>query len=475
MNFLKRHGVSFFVVGMVFSILAAALTFTSGYREKPLVLKRTPVTRSHLDHTPFFPDKIERPQDVTRACLKCHAEAADDLMKTSHWQWLGAETTIPGHEEPMRIGKKNLINNFCIGIAGNQKSCTKCHPGYGWADDSFDFSNSENVDCLVCHDTTDAYVKGAYGIPGPEIDLQLTAQKVGSPRRTNCLTCHGYGGGGEGVKHGDMDASLDNPERGDDVHMGKHNFLCTDCHMTEKHDIKGRAFSVSVDDRGVVGCADCHVNVPHRNERINDHLASIACQTCHIPAFARRHPTKTEWDWSKAGDGVRPEDAHNYLKIKGEFVYDNNVVPAYAWFNNSMDRYILGDRMDPRAITDINHPRGDIKDPKAKIWPFKIHLSKQPYDVKNRYLLVPTTGGEGGYWQSFDWQKSFEMGAEASNLPYSGEYGFAETRMYWPISHMVAPKDQALQCGDCHGEGGRMDFKSLGYYQDPINIGGRRW
>ena len=56
---------------------------------------------------------------------------------------------------------------------------------------------------------------------------------------------------------------------------------------------------------------------------------------------------------------------------------------------------------------------------------------------------------------------------KASGLPYSGEYGFAETVMYWPINHMVSPKDKALKCGDCHGGTGRMDWKALGYEGDP--------
>ena len=57
---------------------------------------------------------------------------------------LGDETKVPGHEKKMKIGKKNLINNFCIGISGNQPSCTKCHAGYGWEDDSYDFESETN-------------------------------------------------------------------------------------------------------------------------------------------------------------------------------------------------------------------------------------------------------------------------------------------------------------------------------------------
>jgi hypothetical protein len=62
----------------------------------------------------------------------------------------------------------------------------------------------------------------------------------------------------------------------------------------------------------------------------------------------------------------------------------------------------------------------------------------------------------------------------ASKIPYSGKYGFAETEMYWPLSHMVSTKEKALACTDCHGERSRMDWKALGYAGDPIQTGGRR-
>jgi hypothetical protein len=58
-------------------------------------------------------------------------------------------------------------------------------------------------------------------------------------------------------------------------------------------------------------------------------------------------------------------------------------------------------------------------------------------------------------------------------MPYSGDYGFAETEMYWPQTHMVAPKERALQCLSCHSEGGRMDWEALGYPGDPIRWGSR--
>jgi hypothetical protein len=37
-----------------------------------------------------------------------------------------------------------------------------------------------------------------------------------------------------------------------------------------------------------------------------------------------------------------------------------------------------------------------------------------------------------------------------SGTPYSGKYDFIKTEMSWPITHMVAPKDKALGCVECH-------------------------
>jgi hypothetical protein len=72
-----------------------------------------------------------------------------------------------------RLGKKNVINNFCTAIPSNYEFCTACHVGYGWKDQNFDFASQENVDCLVCHDTTGTYRKlpGLSGHP-PYQDME---------------------------------------------------------------------------------------------------------------------------------------------------------------------------------------------------------------------------------------------------------------------------------------------------------------
>jgi len=439
--------------------------------------KTVPVHRDHLDHRAFFSEPLTDPRDATRACLSCHETAARDLMATGHWKWEGEEVDVPGRSGKIRVGKKHLINNFCIGIRGNWTTCVSCHAGYGWDSDTYDFTREENVDCLICHDWTGTYVKGEGGLPPADVDLLQVARSVGYPKRENCGICHIYGGGGEGVKHGDLDQTLVNPAAEVDVHMGRADMLCIDCHRTDRHRIAGTSFSVSITHDNPLFCTDCHPDVPHRDRRINTHLASVACETCHISTYAKRAPTKTEWDWSRAGNPDRPDDVHTYLKIKGEFVYEENVVPEYRWFNFTVQRYLLGDPIDPETPTDLNRPLGDLNDPAAKIWPFKIHRATQPYDRVHRTLLQPVTSGDGGYWHDFDWAKALRLGAETTGLPFSGEYGFARTRMYWPLSHMVSPKEQALQCCDCHSTGrrgrNRMDWAALGYPQDPIHTGGR--
>ncbi|MBN2719246.1 MAG: tetrathionate reductase family octaheme c-type cytochrome [Deltaproteobacteria bacterium] len=429
--------------------------------------------REHMDHAPLITGTFKTGPEVTKACLKCHPEAGREMLKSAHFQWVGREIKVPGHDGTYRIGKRNAINNFCIGIQGNWPSCTRCHAGYGWNDDSFDFTDESAVDCLVCHDGTGTYKKGPAGIPGPDVDLTAVARSVAFPKRSNCGLCHNFGGGGMGVKHGDLDASLNNPLEQDDVHMGRENLLCIDCHKTEKHDISGTSMSVSITRDNGVFCENCHTQQPHGDERLNAHLSAVSCETCHIPTYARRNPTKTFWDWSKAGDDSRPDDPHHYLKIKGEFVYDNDVTPVYRWYNGTAERYLLGDKIDPSKTTAINSPIGKISDPKAKIHPFKIHYAVQPYDAGNNMLAVPTTSGPGGYWHEFDWDKAMILGAKATGLPYSGKMGFTRTEMYWPLSHMVVQGKDALSCGDCHGEGGRMNWKELGYQGDPAQIGGR--
>lgn len=443
---------------------------------------QVPVRAAHTDHRDIVKGEFKTGQDVTRACLACHKDAAAEVMKTSHWTWESKPVEVPWRKGLVTIGKINQINNFCIGAQGNENKCMACHVGYGWeAGRTAQQSSADNVDCLACHADPASYGKGLWGNPADKVDLLAAARSVRATTRENCGKCHFDGGGGNGVKHGDLDESLYFPGPTLDVHMGgKHDLQCSACHVTRKHQILGRmvADNFTIPATEQVTCEQCHQGRVHRDERVGAHLKSVACQTCHIPAIAREEPTKVAWDWSKAGQAGRKDDHYTYLKIKGEFTYESNYTPNYLWFNgNNAYRYLLGDPIAREGPTYINKPAGDIRDPRARIFPFKLHVARQPYDKVHGYLLQPVTAGKDGFWTTFDWNKSFQMAAPITGLAYSGQYDFTETYMYWASTHMVQAADAALQCADCHsatGQPGRLDWTALGYPGDPIQWGGRK-
>ena len=432
--------------------------------------------------------------EVTRKCIECHEKETKDFMKTVHWTW-SSEQVVNGKK--ISLGKKNALNNFCIGLPSNWPRCTSCHSGYGWKDANFDFTRSENVDCLSCHDTTGAYKKfptGAghpvyegetkefpKGKPWPPVDLVKVAQSVGTPTRAACGSCHFYGGGGDHIKHGDLDSSMTNPAPEIDIHMGgPKKMVCQECHKSKDHSLKGQAISVSVGTGPrAMGCTDCHKVDGHKNATLDLHAKKVACQTCHIPYFAKERPTMVWWDWSTAGKDVKPEDVpkdkygeKTYDKMKGDFRWEKDVVPAYFWYDGSIDRYLAGDKIDPSKAVKLSAAMGSRKDRSARIFPFKLMRGKQAYDSGNNTIAFVNVFGPPGsdaYWAKYDWNAAIAAGMKAAGQPYSGKYGFVETSMVWPVNHMVVPKAKALKCDDCHGGKGRMDWKVLGYKGDPRN------
>jgi hypothetical protein len=54
------------------------------------------------------------------------------------------------------------------------------------------------------------------------------------------------------------------------------------------------------------------------------------------------------------------------------------------------------------------------------------------------------------FWKHYDYAKAIKAGMDTAGLPYSGKFDFIETRMNWFITHMVAPKEKAVPCAECH-------------------------
>jgi octaheme c-type cytochrome (tetrathionate reductase family) len=541
--------------GTVVSALAMAPGTPSNGVTKPEEVRPILPEQATADHSKFaiLQQEFASGPDVTAACLTCHTEASKQVMKTAHWTWICPRAKKQLEEEQhIAIGKaEHIINNFCIALPSNEPRCTSCHAGYGWEDKSFDFNNENLVDCLVCHDQTGTYKKfptaaghPAYeemewpkgsGKPWPAVDLKTVAQNVGAPTRHNCGTCHFFGGGGEGVKHGDMDVQLDSlkglPHRSLDVHMATDgaNFNCTQCHTTREHAVSGRCFEVpAVEERefvmrgvetNLLACESCHTSRPHQNpdvrtminNKLNDHSDKVSCQACHIPSMAREKATKMWWDWSKAGrktDDGKPivtktevtgmdgskETVASYDTKKGEFIWARDAVPEYIWYNNTVKHTFMGDTVDDvtpardkclhshgrydkidenKPVVFINRVETGYEDPSARIWPAKVHRGIQPYDTELKTLVIPKlfpgSGPDKGeaYWKIYDWDRAIAAGMAYANLPYSGQWGWIQTEMIWPLKHTVAPKEDALACHDCHARDGRLSSPQLANFYMP--------
>lgn len=422
-------------------------------------------------------------EEITQACTSCHSEAVEQFKQTIHWSWIGYED-----KNGKKLGKAgDSINNFCISTNNMEdKKCLDCHTGWN--------GRQGAINCLKCHSGKKLNWSKAFadyhvfaGSDDPDkkqvageiqAKIQAAAQQIGLPTRENCGECHFKGGGGDGVKHGDLDSSLIRPDKVLDVHMGtdSQDFQCTRCHTTVRHHVAGRIYSrpafqereslIENDLTAKISCESCHGRAPHeRGHKANDHTDKIACQTCHIPEFARGMPTKVFWDWSAAGklkDGKPykkkgPLGTIDYATIKGSMVWGKNVRPEYAWFNGGMKTLTLKDTIDPTRVVAITEPIGSPQDPNSRIFPFKVNRGKQPYDKVHQNMVAPMVSGDDGYWATLDWQRAVSAGMQAMNLPFSGEIDFVQTSYVFPTTHMVAPKDNVVACTECHTrENGRM-------------------
>ncbi|MDH4206974.1 MAG: multiheme c-type cytochrome, partial [Desulfobacteraceae bacterium] len=347
----KRYVLS--VLWICFLFFAPALSFANQEQEAPgLELARQAVKAqqkpSTADHSQFkaLNQDFASGSEISKACISCHTKAADQLKKTLHWTWFD-----PDSPKDNLKGKAGYsLNNFCISANGmHDHHCNECHVGWNTE------GKKAEIDCLKCHgqkkinweETFEDYkyfmesndpeekvlAKDAQAV------IQDAAQSIGRPTRKNCGSCHFSGGGGDGVKHGDLDPSLINPNRELDVHMGYdgQDFECTRCHTTIAHQVAGRIYGTPAsktrqsllehDLEPKIMCESCHSDKPHiSSSKMNDHTDKVACQACHVPEIAKVLPVQTWWDWSKAGkkkDGksyevTGPFDRPVYTSKKGE-------------------------------------------------------------------------------------------------------------------------------------------------------------
>jgi octaheme c-type cytochrome (tetrathionate reductase family) len=410
--------------------------------------------------------------DVTKSCLECHRPQAAAVLQSTHWTWVRQHNVNGGNT---LSGKKNSLTGFAIDVASNPSRCMGCHVGSARPAVDIDAPAPEMVDCLVCHDTTGVYRQTGQGVPGDHTqgELEQMARNVGSPSPANCKKCHFADCGLPAVDPQSRAARPDNVTEMPDIHMDRAAapFTCQDCHpQNSGHGLSGKIQSVDNHSSAEQGCAACHGDAPHAIDQLNHHVAAISCQTCHIPQYAQKDPMVLSWNWLMTGRTNRlyQNRPHGRPLVRDEngFTSATQLEPVYLWDDGEDMTYTRGQRIRPQELTYLRRP--SERSPASKIAPFRVIYGTQLYDTKYRYLISPLLQPTGSsLFPGSNWDTVARQGMQALVLPYSGQYAFAPTAALRRINHGVVAGDKALGCLDCHGSTSRMDWKELGYDQDP--------
>lgn len=393
-------------------------------------------------------------------CEQCHDGVAKAFLSTVHWKHASKVPNVDNLDPKVEYGMKNRIYTFCNGndIVNDLKQvpanalgktkitgCNACHPGNHLSDVGSTGPEAESaIDCLICHSSKYDFSKrkpyktpdGKFAI-GQDRSVEAAAA-VGKPGVKNCMACHESAGGGQLIKRGfAFDAEHD-------VHAKK-GMVCVDCHKAKDHKIPTGFDPNNWANDGVrLSCAGCHGDKPHKDADYDAHVAKIACQTCHIPATGGAVAKDfTKWQKDAATGFFEP------TTIRRD---PSSTRPVYAWFNGSVEN-------TPHRIG----PKGDRRDGRSKITPFKIYQGRAYYDAKTGRLLSmdfaqPTATGDALAGVA---SAAKTLGIE-SYRPVPGWQ-----TIYFANSHL-ATKDKALSCDRCHVAEGIMPFEELGYSKAEI-------
>ena len=408
-------------------------------------------------------------------CLQCHTTQAHEVHASVMYQWEGATPDMTSG--PEKQGKiSGAVNSYCINILGNWDACGNCHVGLGEPPTPEATQEQlENIDCMVCH--PQAYrrkkVDGRF-VPDEAamtITMDEAARTVHPPGRYNCLQCHAKAGGGDSVKRGDLTlAQISTTDRNFDVHMSTSggDMKCQQCHTFTDHKVAGKGSDLRpTDSADVLECSDCHQPMTtadgHEGEYVERHIARVACQTCHIPIYAKdaadssaSEATETHRTWLTTHSTAAP--FHPAMQK------ENDLTPEYRFWNRKSSNYLLHDTavIDPATGRyPTSRPIGDVADAQAKLFPFKYKTAEQPFAENEQKLIALDTSV---FFATGDPIAATEQGLVNMGLSASEPYSWVETDTFQMLNHQVSSSDAALECNDCHGSTGRMDLQGeLGY------------
>src|SRR5215212_8536240 len=91
--------------GIAFVVLVPILYFLPHADKLSNPADYLPTKSVHVDHHDIIKGEFKTGQEVTRACLQCHPDAATQMMNTTHWTWESRSFDVPWRDTPVTIGK----------------------------------------------------------------------------------------------------------------------------------------------------------------------------------------------------------------------------------------------------------------------------------------------------------------------------------------------------------------------------------
>ena len=365
---------------------------------------------------------------------------------------------VTDHEQGM-VEKWCALPNLSIsddGVTGSGPSwtsrCGTCHIGGKFGNTNLALAGDPNspwerdpvrltVDCARCH--------------------EKDGDELGTPTIAKCMSCHGK----EIAKRG-FDTTKD-------VHMVDHGKLCQDCHSRFTADgsdhqfAKGTVLDTSMaqaTDTMDGGCsaAACHGETPagHNNagsltEMLNQHLDTVACETCHTGLRTGGLALKTRtWQSGSMANTKRMDDWVPFHKW-----YDGTGSPTY-WPASGHLPILGADEMKGNAGAKI-YPFNDI----TVTWWLKNtgRPAEPPYDDIIPNTVAAAATANYGHTPSQAEMRGYDYDGD-TNPDYPDAKLVTDT-VSFNVSHSV---EASFYCSDCHGRFNYvMEWAELGYTADP--------
>ena len=514
------RGYKVAIVLVLAVLVGVVLLFFYGPKA-PVVAKSTLKPKEKIeyaDHTEAFKKAGITAYQGAASCVDCHEEATEEAFHSNHYQMENVVRDVLG-KGAVPAGGKLAYNDFCGAIFWKGKvnvnyigkallkapppehadlkgsfiatGCSMCHGNSMGLIPKLEPTEEQlaNVDCLSCHADPKVYPAGAKGVKTGakevykdengtwryrvKVPLEKLAKAiVKTPPKDQCLLCHAFSGGGPGFKRPNLEPALLGEVKEEiDVHLAR-GMNCTDCHVFKEHQLALKSpdtWARSAKAKAPA-CADCH---EQRHTRPvlgwvleTFHKDKVACQTCHIPRYAKAIPTDTHRDWSKAEFSVKMK------RWEPEIRFGQNLTPVYRFWNEKTRVAYLypepaevkeGKIVYAAPVSKGAKRAGLFYKTDGKVYPFKYHEAVVPFDPEKK---VPVPVKVGLVFATGDTKKAAQVGAKLAGLNFTGDY--VTLVRYMSVNHGVEPAKNALFCLDCHGPTlRRMPWHELGYGHYP--------